>query len=64
LLIFSVKSCGTGPIALPPFFLCGALLLPCLAAPLPFYGAGFLPEPLTSPTLFTILRRFFPKTLK
>lgn len=62
--IFSVRSLGTGPCALPPFFLYGALLLPYLAAPLPFYGTGFFPEPATSPLLLTILIFLTPFTLK
>ena len=52
-LIGNSSDLGTGPCALPPPARCGARLLPCLAAPLPFCGVGFLPEPATSPDVLT-----------
>ncbi|MNV82054.1 hypothetical protein D3C71_1757670 [compost metagenome] len=39
---------GLGPKAIPPFIHCGALILPCLALPVPFCFHGFLPPPRTS----------------
>ena len=60
LLIGNERSRGTGPCAAPPPLLYGALLFPILAFPRPFCGAGFLPDPATSPTVFANFHTFLP----
>ena len=60
-LIGKVKSRGTGPHALPPPTRPWARLLPFLAAPQPFCGVGFLPEPETSAERLASLQVFLPK---
>ncbi len=42
-----------GPNVTPPPFMCGALIVPCLARPVPFWRKGFLPPPRTSDLFFT-----------
>jgi len=45
---------GFGPKAIPPLIHCGALILPCLALPVPFCLHGFLPPPRTSALVFVL----------
>lgn len=56
----------TAPCALPPPFLPGALRLPCLARPVPFYLNGFFPEPAVVPlvrvTWVVYLKSFYRQT--
>jgi len=58
LLIFEFSCCdqslGLGPWALPPPRKSGDLMDPALARPVPFWGQGFLPPPLTSDRVFTL----------
>ena len=47
LLTFFSYDLGWGPNVTPPPTICGALIVPCLALPVPFCLKGFLPPPLT-----------------